>query len=82
MYTRTSAKSSRVAPRPGMSWRWKFASEIKASMLSSVCWVCPSTSSRWRLSESVMLAVPETKIVAQGPQATAMARENLGLRGL
>ena len=31
---------------------------------------------------SVMLAVPEMKIVASSPQDSAMPRENLGLLGL
>ena len=35
-----------------------------------------------RVSESVILAVPETKTDAYSPQDKAIARENFGLRGL
>ena len=50
-------------------------------MLSRVSWVWAAASPTCRVSEWVMLAVPETKIVAYVPHERAMARENFGTLG-
>ena len=52
------------------------------SILSNASWVWRTTSPRCRLSESMMLAVPEMMIMLSEPNERAMPRENLGDRGL
>src|SRR4030042_1309881 len=72
MYTRTWARSASVAPSPDMPCRAKLPAEINASMLSSVCRVCASTSPWWRLVASGVLAGPATKVGAGAPAAGAV----------
>ena len=48
-------------------------------MLSRDWCVCRSTLLLCRLSDAVMLAVPEMNVVTNSPVATAMARTNLGV---
>ena len=64
MYTRTRARLASEVPSPGKPCRLTFSSPIRAAMLSNVSWVWATASPACRVCEWVMLAVPETKIVA------------------